>query len=244
MNAVNPVGDAGHHTGTATAAHRPRRLSAETKAAFQDHQVLRPPRCGRRGADGPHGRGGRRGLRRPLPRRQGVAVHRDPDRRPHDQPGPGEVRQPRPLPRVPLNTSSPSGSQELKSEPVTTEPTGSLGHSPSPCPSSGGNLPCRAPAEGPHRPGRLIRPRGRRAPSVSRRCSDPLLGAAAGSMPERGAPGRRGQREWGNMRRRHPLVVATGARASMTDSCSGGKFEAEVADFQPRGPAVCPVRPG
>ncbi|MER8226540.1 hypothetical protein ABTZ58_39930 [Streptomyces sp. NPDC094143] len=35
MSAVNPVGDAGHHTGTDTAAHRSRRLSTETKAAFK-----------------------------------------------------------------------------------------------------------------------------------------------------------------------------------------------------------------
>ncbi|MFE9677188.1 hypothetical protein ACFYO5_24145 [Streptomyces sp. NPDC006259] len=35
MSAVNPVGNAGHHAGTDTAAHRPRRLSTETKAAFK-----------------------------------------------------------------------------------------------------------------------------------------------------------------------------------------------------------------
>jgi hypothetical protein len=35
MSAVNPVGNSGHHTGTDAAAHRPRRLSTETKAAFK-----------------------------------------------------------------------------------------------------------------------------------------------------------------------------------------------------------------
>ncbi|MEU5179284.1 hypothetical protein AB0G49_04415 [Streptomyces longwoodensis] len=35
MSAVNPVGNAGHHTGTDAAVHRTRRLSTETKAAFR-----------------------------------------------------------------------------------------------------------------------------------------------------------------------------------------------------------------
>ncbi|NKQ29095.1 hypothetical protein [Streptomyces galbus] len=35
MSAVNPVGNAGHHTGTDAALHRPRRLTTETKAAFK-----------------------------------------------------------------------------------------------------------------------------------------------------------------------------------------------------------------
>ncbi|MFE9677234.1 hypothetical protein ACFYO5_24425 [Streptomyces sp. NPDC006259] len=35
MSAVNPVGNAGHHAGTDAVAHRPRRLSTETKAAFK-----------------------------------------------------------------------------------------------------------------------------------------------------------------------------------------------------------------
>ncbi|MFJ8697007.1 hypothetical protein [Streptomyces roseolilacinus] len=37
MSAVNPIGNAGHHTGVGTdaTAHRPRRLSTETKAAFK-----------------------------------------------------------------------------------------------------------------------------------------------------------------------------------------------------------------
>jgi hypothetical protein len=35
MSTVNPVGDASHNTGPDTAAHRARRLSTETKAAFK-----------------------------------------------------------------------------------------------------------------------------------------------------------------------------------------------------------------
>ncbi|GGW13110.1 hypothetical protein GCM10010501_15340 [Streptomyces libani subsp. rufus] len=35
MSAVDPVGNAGQHIGTDAAAHRPRRLSTETKAAFK-----------------------------------------------------------------------------------------------------------------------------------------------------------------------------------------------------------------
>ncbi|HZF88240.1 hypothetical protein [Streptomyces sp.] len=35
MSAVNPVGGAGQPTGADAAAHRPRRLSTETKAAFK-----------------------------------------------------------------------------------------------------------------------------------------------------------------------------------------------------------------
>ncbi|MEU1037796.1 hypothetical protein ACFYP4_28800 [Streptomyces sp. NPDC005551] len=35
MSAVNPVGNAGQHTGPDAATHRPRRLSTETKAAFK-----------------------------------------------------------------------------------------------------------------------------------------------------------------------------------------------------------------
>ncbi|AYN43183.1 hypothetical protein D9753_34685 [Streptomyces dangxiongensis] len=35
MSAVNPVGNAGHHAGDEVSAHRPRRLSTETKAAFK-----------------------------------------------------------------------------------------------------------------------------------------------------------------------------------------------------------------
>ncbi|MDK1348894.1 hypothetical protein QNO09_37705 [Streptomyces sp. 378] len=35
MSAANPVGNAGPHTGDGAAAHRPRRRSTETKAAFK-----------------------------------------------------------------------------------------------------------------------------------------------------------------------------------------------------------------